>query len=100
MTLADSFRAGIDKIYSVAGVSCSYTERNKSARTVTAVIDYDLGQYGDSVEVSKAVASISVRVSEVEYTPRQGDTFEVNNTTFVVDSPVQSDELEHTVLVS
>lgn len=100
MSLAEAFQRGIDALFTAGGVSATYTERNGSPVTVTVLVDYDLEPYGDTAEVSSATATIAVRVSEVQYPPRQGDTFQVGAETFVVASPVNSDELEHRSLVS
>ena len=100
MTLAQTLLHNINKIYEVAGVVATYDAKDESPRSVCVIVNYDLSQYGDALEVSKTTATISVRVSEVEHPPRQGDTFAVDNREFRVDTALQSDELEHTVLVS
>jgi hypothetical protein len=101
MTWGSDLRIGVDFIYTVGGVPATYTDRNAAEKTVDVIVDYNLSQYGDdSVEVSKSTAAISVRTKDVELRPLKGETFVVDGTTFVVSSPLESDELEHTVLVS
>jgi hypothetical protein len=100
VTLADAFRRGVNAHYDIGGVDATYTDRAGNTTTCRVIVDYDLSQYGDTFEVSKSVATVGVRVSEVAYPPRQGDQFVVGADTFVVDNTTRSDELEHTVLVS
>lgn len=100
MTLANEFVRAIDRLFSTMGVSATYTDRAGAETSCTVIVDYDLSQYGDAFEVSKSVATVAVRKSEVTFSPRQGDTFLVGSTTFVVDTTTQSDELEHVSLVS
>ena len=99
MSLNDEFRDGIDDIYAVAGVLSTYTDGDGSALSLTVIVDHNLQQYGDSAEVQRATAALSVRVSEVALPPRKNETFLINSTTYTVDSVISSDDLEHTVLV-
>lgn len=100
MTLANEFLRGINAIYTKAGVSATYTDADDVASSVTVIVESDLSVYGDTAEVAQATASVSVRVSEVQYIPRRGDTFVVGSTTYIVSDALRSDELEHTVLVA
>jgi hypothetical protein len=100
VTLANAFIDGMNRLYAIGGVSSTYTDRDDAEKAVTVLVDYDLSNYGDTAEVAQATATISVRASEVEFLPRRGDTFLVGSRTFVVGGSLQSDELEHTVLVS
>jgi hypothetical protein len=100
VTLADAFLDGINRIYLTGGVPAIYTDRDDHESSVTVIVDYDLSNYGDTAEVAQATATVSVRTSEIENMPRRGDTFLVDGKTLVVGGSLQSDELEHTVLVS
>ena len=100
MTLVSEFSSGLDDIYSVAGVSATYTDVDGATSTVTVIIDRDLSTYGDSAEVTKATATIAVRVSDMALPPRRGETFTVDGKTYRVNSTLTSDELEHSSLVS
>lgn len=100
MTLANAFLDGINRIYATGGVAATYTDRNDAETQATVLIDYDLSNYGDVAEIAQATATVSVRASEVAQLPRRGDTFNVGGTVFVVGGSLQSDELEHSVLVS
>ena len=101
MTWGNDLRIGVDFIYTVGGVPATYTDRNAVEKSVEVIVDYNLSQYGeDSVEVSKSTAAISVRTKDVELRPLKGETFVVEGKTYVVGAPLESDELEHTVLVS
>lgn len=98
MTLASEFQRGINSLYSAAGQPAQYTDRDATVTAVTVLLDFDLSRYGDAVEVAQSEVSISVRASEVPQSPRRGDTFTVDGTTYVVGPALSSDELEHTVL--
>ena len=100
MTLNSQWLRGINALYDRAGVSATYTDRDDATSSVTVIVDYDLSNYGDVAEVSQATAALSVRVSEVTEIPRRGETFAVSGSTLVVSTALQSDELEHTVLVA
>jgi hypothetical protein len=100
VTLANAFIDGINRIYSTCGVAATHTDRDDTESSVTVIVDYDLSNYGDTAEVAQATATLSVRTSELSDIPRRGDTFVVGSRTFVVGGSLQSDELEHTVLVS
>lgn len=100
VTLANAFLDGLDRMYTIGGVSASYTDKDDSTKAVTALVNYDLSNYGDVAEVAQATATVSVRASELANIPRRGETFVIGSETFVVGGSLQSDELEHTVLVS
>lgn len=100
MSLANAFQRSIDAIYKAGGVSVTYTDKDGNVSTVTAIVVYDLNTYGDQVEVQKATATLSVRVSEMPQPPRRGETFLVGSKTFRVVSVQTSDDLEHTALVA
>lgn len=99
MSLADAFRAGLDDLYREAGVSVTYTDKDANAVSLTAIVEYDLSSYGANVEVSKATATVSVRVTDMAEQPRRGETFTVGSATHRVISVLSSDDLEHTALV-
>lgn len=100
MTYASDMDAGIASVYDFASVPCTYTDRDSVTTTVNAIVEHDLYKYGDTVEIAGKVAIISVRVSEMTYAPRRGETYTIGSTVYVVDSVVRSDELEHAVLVA
>lgn len=99
MTYLDDMTAAAKDMYSLFGVSCDYAGRDTD-KTVTAIIEHDIAQYGDVIDISGMVATISVRVSEMAYPPRRGDTYTIAGKTYVVDSPVRADEIEHVMLVA
>jgi len=100
VTLVSEFQAGLDDLYAAAGVPFTFTNTAGATSTVVAIIDYDLTNYGDVAEVSQATASISVRKSDMEFPPRRGETFTTGSKTLRVSSTLNSDDLEHTVLVA
>ena len=100
MTLASEFLDSVDAIYGVVGVPATFTDRDSSATAVTAIIEYDLQQYGGVAEIAGKTATISVRVSELALPPRRGETYTIGSTVYTVDSILLSDELEHRALVA
>lgn len=100
-SLSDAFRAAIDSTYREFAVSARYTNRDSVTRTVAAVVDYDLSQYGETAEVAAYTATLAVRRSEVPEAPRRGERFVLEGgDELVVGSILASDDLEHTVLAS
>ena len=60
-----------------------------------------MSRYGDVAQVNGKTAVLCVRTSEVEGTPRKGETFTVSGSQlWTVDSLVSADEFEHRVLVA
>ena len=100
MTLASELVIAIDAIYEVGGVAAVYTDRDSATTNVKAVVEYDLQTFGDVADVAGKTAIVSVRVSELAYPPRRGETYTVNGTVYTVDSILVSDELEHRALVA
>lgn len=45
----------------------------------TVVVNYNLTQFGDTINVSNASAIVTVRVSEVADKPRRGDKYTLEN---------------------
>ena len=100
MTLESDFLDSVNAIYEVAGVCATFTDRDSATTEVTAIVEYDLQQYGQVAEIAGKTATVSVRVSELALPPRRGETYTVGSTVYVVDSILLSDELEHRALVA
>ena len=99
MTLAEDLQRAIDAIYSARNTEeCIYTPLTGDAKTVRAIIEHDLQQYGDVADVSGKTAVISVRASELGYGPRRNETYTIGGKVYTVDSLLASDELEHRAL--
>lgn len=100
MTLASDLVVAIDELYEFGGIEATFTDRDGSQKSVTAIVEYDLQQYGEVAEIAGKTATISVRVSELALPPRSRTTYTVGSTVFTVDSILLSDELEHRALVA
>jgi len=103
--LAEDAAEGNEFIYDYAGVPVRYTSVNGITIRATAVIDYQLQEYGTVADVSAATATVSVRFKEVPARPRRQDTYEIlegalAGTVYTVDNILRADELEHVALVS
>ena len=97
--LADS-QSAIDDIYTVGAVAATHTDRDSSTTAVHAVVEYDINQYGEVAEIAGMTALVSVRVSELAYPPRQGETYTIGGTVYVVDTVLFADDLEHRAIVA
>lgn len=100
MTFQSDIDAGADEIYTIAGVSATYTDRDSATQSVTALVEYDLQQWGDVAEIAGKTAVVSVRVSEMANPPRRGESYTIGGTVYVVDSILLSDDIEHRALVA
>ena len=100
MTYQSDLLEAADDLYTLAGVPAVFTDRDLSTSTVTAIVEYDLQQFGEVADISGMTATISVRVSEMTLAPRSRTTFFVNGEDYTVDSTLLSDEIEHRVLVA
>ena len=96
---ADSL-GGVNSHYDAFGVSGKYTDRDAVETDATVIVTHDLSPYGSTVEVSGAYILVSARKSEVPYPPRTGEYWDIDGKTYVVDSLLAEDELEHTVLAT
>lgn len=99
------FKSAIDEVYDALGVPATYTDRDGATQCVTAIVEYDLQQFGTVADISGKTAVISVRVSEMAEKPRRGETYTVKEdgcteTVYTVDSTPYADELEHRALVA
>ena len=100
MAFQSDLQVGIDEVYSLAGVTATYTDRDSATQSVTALVEYDLQQWGTVAEIAGKTAVVSVRVSEMAYPPRRGESYTIGATVYRVDSILLSDELEHRALVA
>ena len=100
MTFQSDLSTGIDDVYALAGIAATYTDRDSTATSVTALVEYDLQQWGTVAEIAGKTAVVSVRVSEMPHPPRRGESYTIGGTAYVVDSVLLSDELEHRTLVA
>lgn len=100
MTYASDQASGIVETYEFFGVPAIYTDKAGDTCNVTAIIDFDLNQYGDVAEVMGKTAVVSVRVSEIPRVPRKGESYTIDGTVYVVDTALNEDNLEHSVLVA
>ncbi|MEE4250695.1 MAG: hypothetical protein V2I38_08910 [Alcanivoracaceae bacterium] len=100
MTLASDLQQAITDLYTIAGISATYTDRDSATQSVTAIVEYDLQQFSDIANVAGSTALISVRVSEMANPPRRGETYTVGSEVYTVDSILLSDDLEHRALVA
>jgi len=90
----------MDCIYSQFAVPVTYTDRDGASQTVQAIVLHDLQQFGEVADISGKTVAISVRVSEMAYPPRRGETYTVGARVYTVDSTIAVDELEHTALIA
>lgn len=100
MTFQSDLNTGIDEVYALAAIAATYTDRDSATTAVTALVEYDLQQWGNVAEIAGKTAVVSVRVSEMAYPPRRGETYTIDGTVYVVDSILRADELEHAALVA
>ncbi len=105
MGLAEDALEGAGFIYEYAGVKVRYSAANGIKIIGTAVIDYQLQEYGEVADVSAATATVAMRFSEVPARPRRQDTYEVlegpmTGSIYTVDSILRADDVEHVALVS
>lgn len=104
---ADAMQDGVDALYEVAGVACSYADSAGATPagavgTPTVVVEPNLGRYGDDIEIRASAAVIRVRKSEVENIPEARDVFTItaDSKEWVVYDAVFSTAWEHGVLVT
>lgn len=100
MAFDDDFLKSVDDLYLIAGVDCEYTAKGVAAQTIQAIIEFDMLRWGNEVQVAGGSAVISMRKSEVPEKPRREETLAISGTTYRVDQVIQSDDLEHVVLVT
>jgi len=96
----DAVRRGLNKIYDAAGVTATFTDRDANESTVTVLVEYNLGVYGEVADVSGMTAAISARKTDMAFSPRRGETYTVNGTVYTVDSVITETELEHTAITA
>ena len=92
--------ADFDPLYQDFGADAEYTPRGGAAVPVRIVISRNIGQYGETANITAKTVGISVRVSQVTAAPRKGDTFVVGGNTYTVDVLQLSDEFEHRVFAA
>ena len=100
MTYKTDMLEGIDAIYENGGVEALFSARDFSETTVTAIVDYNLSNYGEVANITGMSAVISVRRSELANVPKQREIFTVDGVEYSVASQIRADELEHAVIVA
>lgn len=95
--VAQALTDALSAVYDAHGESATYTDRDGGTTDCTVLLDFNLGNYGDAVELAAQTVVIAVRRSEVAEMPLKGETFTVGSTVYRVMTPVQSDELEFRV---
>ena len=96
----DEIASGLDEIYIAAGVEALFTDVDGKETAVTALVNYDLQFYGDTADITAVTAAVSVRKTEIALSPRRGARYKIGLKTYIVDSVVTEDELEHVSLVA
>lgn len=100
MLFHNAIHRATDRVYLVAGVAATHTDRDLVATACTVLVERDLSRYGEVAQVQARTAVVSVRVSELAEAPRKGETFTVDGVELRVDALLRSDELEHKVVVA
>lgn len=100
MGFNDAISRATDRVYALAGVVATFTDRTYAETEVTVLVERDLSRYGEVAQVQARTAVVSVRVSELAEAPRKGESFTVDGVVLRVDLLLRSDELEHKAVVA
>lgn len=101
MTYQTDVAAAVNDLYTAFGVAATFTDLAGDETCATVIVVHDLTPYGpDVASATVRSVAISARKSDVAYSPRSGESYTVGDTTYIVDSVIAEDEVEHTVLAS
>ena len=96
--MRDPFQYALNRLYTRHGKEAVYNDGQEDVQ-VKVLFGISLSTWGATVQVNANDVAISVRVAEVPVCPRRGHTFEIEGTTYTVETPVRRDELEYVLMV-
>ena len=105
MSYSADIAEGAGAIWDYAGQPVLYRGITGNTKTVTAIVSYDLQEFGAVAEIQGKTATVAVRFSDLPERPRRLDTYEIlggprRGDVYTVDSILRADDIEHTALTA